>query len=416
MLDTSTTRLAAFFHHRPFPRPFWFLVTGSFVNKAGNFIMPFFALYLTGVHHLTISATTLIISLMGLGSLGAGICGGMVSDYIGRRTTLLFSLIATATLMLALGFAQSLPLMIPLAILYQFCNELFRPVTSATIADLVPSAEHSRAYGLSYWANNIGNGLGPIIAGLIAPVSYLILFLGDAVTTYSFSLLVWFGVPETRPGGRMPGQKHQAGRAFSPLPLRSAFTDPWLWAYALLGFLFDSVYVQWTTTLPLDMHAHGLSTLAFGTVAAVNAAAVVLISLPLSALFRRTNKHVSLIVAALMLGTGMGLYFWLHTYPGYILGTLFWTTGEILCFPIVLALIADLSPPHLRGSYQGIYSSIRALSSLLAPMLGGVILEHAGSGALWSCCFVLSALIAGGYLILYRLRHAPLIRPSQRGC
>lgn len=115
-------------------------------------------------------------------------------------------------------------------------------------------------------------------------------------------------------------------------------------------------------------------------------------------------------LAALMLGTGMGLSIWLHTYAGYILGVLFWTVGEILSYPIALALIAELSPPLLRGSYQGIYSSIRALSSLLAPALGGLIFEQLGPTALWSSCFVVSALIACGYLILNKLRQPQHIK------
>jgi MFS family permease len=409
-LDMSTKRLATFLQNQRFSRPFWFLVTGSFINKAGNFIMPFFTLYLVSFHHLSINAATLIISLMGLGSLGAGVCGGILADRIGRRVTLLFSLVATATLMLALGFAQTLPLIILLAILYQFFNELFRPVTSAAIADLVPPEEQTRAYALRYWANNIGNAIGPLIAGLIAPISYLLLFLGDALTTCSFSLLIWFGVPETGQSNRSHVKKQLERKAPTKLPLRQAFTDPWLWSYALLALLFDCVYVQSTTTLPLDMYAHGMSTLAFGTVMAVNAVQIVFVSLPLTTLFRRVNRHLSLAIAVLMLGTGMGLYIWLHTYAGYILGVLFWTVGEILSYPIALALIAELSPPLLRGSYQGIYSSIRALSSLLAPALGGLILEQLGPTALWSSCFVVSALIACGYLILNKLRQPQHIK------
>src|SRR6185437_5082290 len=147
-----------------------------------------------------------------------------------------------ATLMLALGFAQTLPLIIPLAILYQFFNELFRPVTSAAIADLLPPEEQTRAYALRYWANNIGNAIGPLIAGLIAPISYLLLFLGDALTTYCFSLLIWFGVPETAQSNRSHVNKQLERKAPTKLPLRQAFTDPWLWSYALLALLFDCVY------------------------------------------------------------------------------------------------------------------------------------------------------------------------------
>ena len=274
----------------------------------------------------------------------------------------------------------------------------------------MPPEEHARAYALRYWANNIGNAIGPLIAGLIAPISYLLLFLGDALTTGSFSLLIWFGVPETGQRNRLHDKKQLERKVPTKLPLRQAFTDPWLWSYALLALLFDCVYVQSTTTLPLDMYAHGMSTLAFGTVMAVNAVQIVFVSLPLTTLFRRVNRHLSLAIAALMLGTGMGLPIWLHTYAGYILGVLFWTVGEILSYPIALALIAELSPPLLRGSYQGIYSSIRALSSLLAPALGGLILEQSGPTALWSSCFVVSALVACGYLILNKLRQPQQIK------
>jgi len=52
--------------------------------------------------------------------------------------------------------------------------------------------------GTPYWAHNIGATVGPIIAGVLAPVSYLLLFLGDALTTFCFGVLIWFHVPETR--------------------------------------------------------------------------------------------------------------------------------------------------------------------------------------------------------------------------
>jgi hypothetical protein len=120
--------------------------------------------------------------------------------------------------------------------------------------------------------------------------------------------------------------------------VRKALTDLQLWVYAVLALLFDCVYLQWATVLPLDMHAHGINTLGYGTVVALNAVEIVLISLPLTAFFHRHNPHLSLVVAALLLGIGMGLYGWLPTYPGYLLGALIWTMGEMLSYPIVPAL------------------------------------------------------------------------------
>jgi Predicted aminoglycoside phosphotransferase len=163
--------------------------------------MPFFALYLTSLRHLSISEAALIISLMGLGSLASGVCGGMLAsgvcggmlaDILGRRVTILVSLLTAAVLMFALSFAVSILLIVVLAILYKLFNDLAGPAISAAIADMTPRDKLAQAYSLPYWANNIGSAIGPIIAGVLAPVSYLLLFLGDALTTFCFGALIWY--------------------------------------------------------------------------------------------------------------------------------------------------------------------------------------------------------------------------------
>ncbi|KAB8142857.1 MFS transporter [Chloroflexia bacterium SDU3-3] len=392
--------LGAIAKRMPFARPFWFLVVGSFINKAGNFVIPFFTLYLTTSMGLSITQTTLIISLMGLGSLAAGICGGVLADMVGRRATLLISLGATGLLMLALGFVRSIPVILLLAIPYQFFNEVFRPATSAVIADVVPPEQRVQAFGLRYWANNLGNAIGPLVAGVVAPISYTLLFVGDAAATLCFAALVWVGIPETgqpRRGAGLP-------------PLRSALADPWLWAYSVLGFVFDCIYVQWSSALPLDMVAHGLGALAYGTVVAVNALMVVAVSIPLLGFFQRRDLHIALGVASLMLGLGMGIYSWMSTYPAYLIGAAIWTVGEILSIPIASVLIAQLSPDQLRASYQGIHSTMRSLSVLVAPALGGLVIDRLGPGALWQICLGLGLLTAGGYLAVGQLRKGDLRR------
>jgi EmrB/QacA subfamily drug resistance transporter len=45
--------------------------------------------------------------------------------------------------------------------------------------------------------------------------------------------------------------------------------------------------------------------------------------------------------------------------------------------PAVSALIADIFPPEQRGRWQGVNGAIWALSSILGPVLGGYLAEHA---------------------------------------
>ncbi|GHO64617.1 MFS transporter [Ktedonobacter sp. SOSP1-52] len=383
-----------------FSRPFWFLVTGSFINRAGNFVLPFFALYLTSRRYLSMSEATLIISLMGLGSLAAGVGGGMLADVLGRRVTILVSLLTSAVLMLALGFAQNISLIVVLAILYKQLSDLAGPAISAAIADMTPRDKLAQAYSLPYWANNLGSAIGPILAGVLAPVSYLLLFVGDALTTCCFGVLIWFGVPETRLSRKVKREQSIE----RPEYLRITLTDPWLWSYALLGLIFDMVYFQHWTAMPLDMQAHGLGPLVYGSVMAINAVQVVIISLPLTAFFNRHSPNTSLAISALFLGMGMSVFSWWHSYPGYLVGVVIWTVGEILNYPISSAIIASISPKHLRGTYQGVFQTIRALSTVIAPALGGFVLQYLGAPFFWQCCLAAGLLIALGYVVLGNAR------------
>jgi MFS family permease len=70
----------------------------------------------------------------------------------------------------------------------------------ATIADVVTAEDRPRAYGLIYWAVNLGASIAPILGGLIAARSYRALFVADAATTASlYGVIVLAAFRETRP-------------------------------------------------------------------------------------------------------------------------------------------------------------------------------------------------------------------------
>lgn len=45
-------------------------------------------------------------------------------------------------------------------------------------------------------------------------------------------------------------------------------------------------------------------------------------------------------------------------------------------FTLVLAIIGDVIPPRERGKYQGIFGGVFAISSVVGPLLGGLITDH----------------------------------------
>jgi predicted MFS family arabinose efflux permease len=93
---------------RALPRPVWFLLVGSFVNRFGSFVLPFLALYLTHHRGYTAAQAGLALSAYGIGSVSAAAAGGVLADHLGRRGTIALSMYSSAVVMLALSQAGSL--------------------------------------------------------------------------------------------------------------------------------------------------------------------------------------------------------------------------------------------------------------------------------------------------------------------
>lgn len=390
------------------PRPFWVLWVGTLMNRLGQFVVPFLALYLTSVRGLSVSQAALVVSLYGMGAFGSSLSGGLLADSIGRRATMVLSMTLAAVMTFVFGWLTSLWLIALLAVPLGYCIELYRPAASAAIADFVPVEERVRAFGLVYWAINVGASVAPILAGLLLTMSFQILFMVDALTSLLFAGLIAQGIPETR----ISSKEHQASASNvqEKAGLWSALHDLRLLAYTALACLFACVYFQYSVTLPLDMRLHGLGSEQYGLVIALNGIIIVLVSVPVSHMVTRLPRDLVLVGSSLLMGIGFGLVAFWHILPWYAFTVQVWTFGELLGSPVTSALIADIAPGRLRGTYQGIYGMAWGLASFVAPVLGGAVFEHLGTQVLWGGCFVIGLFIACGYLLLARREQTHVLR------
>jgi MFS family permease len=122
------------------------------VNRIGSFVVPFLSLYLTTERGLSVGEAGGLVSLWGLGAIGAGPVAGVVADRLGRRAALLGSLIGGAAFTVALGFVRAPAVVAPLVFAVGFVGEIYRPASHAVVGDVVPHGDRVRAFGLLYWA------------------------------------------------------------------------------------------------------------------------------------------------------------------------------------------------------------------------------------------------------------------------
>lgn len=390
------------------PRMYWFLWLGTLINRFGSFVVPFLTLYLTSQRAVSISLAALIVSLYGIGSFAAQLIGGELADRLGRRPVMLMSLFITPIFMLILGFVHPVWLIAASTLILGFFSELYRPATGAIVADIVPSSARTRAYGYLYWAVNLGFAFAPILAGLMANYNYLLLFIGDALTTLIYGLLVFARVPETR-----PQTTQQAVHVPLSERMRQVRQEPILLLFTVLTFFIAIVYMQGYVTLPLDMRSHGLSPADYGMATSVNAILVVLLSIQVSNAAGKWPRFGAIAASALLLGIGFGYTGLAFNLPTFILSVAIWTLGEIAFNAVAPALIADLSPVELRGLYQGIFGSAWGLAFFVGPVLGGYVFENFGAGVLWSACFVIGCMVAVSFLALGRTARKRLAESAE---
>jgi MFS family permease len=394
------------------PTTFWYLWTGTLVNRLGSFVLIFLAIYLTTERDFSQTEAGLVIGLFGAGSALGVTVGGVLADRWGRRPTLLTAHTGAAAMMLVLGFARDRWTITVGAMLLGFFVDGSRPAFQALMVDVVPDRDRLRAFSLNYWAINLGFAFAAVLAGLAAQVDYLLLFVVDAGTTIVTATIIFLKVKEKR---RPQGFARRRDATAPAAGLRTVFADRVFLGFVLLNVLGALIFLQHISMLPIAMGQDGLSPSTYGLVIALNGVLIVGGQLFIPRLIRGRSRSHTLALAALIMGFGFGLTALADAAWLYAITVLIWTMGEMLNSPSNATLIAELSPSAVRGRYQGVFSLSWSVAAFLAPIAGGFVMQHAGNAALWLSCAVIGAVVALGQLISgpSRERRAIALREPQ---
>ncbi|GAA1771487.1 MFS transporter [Luedemannella helvata] len=393
------------------PSGFWYLWTGTLINRIGSFVLILLSVYLTHERGFTPTFAGLVIGLWGAGGALGTLVGGVLADRWGRKPTYLTFLYSSSALMLALGFAHSALLVAVTVFLLGMAAEGSRPAMSALMIDIVGPHERLRAFSLNYWVINLGFAFSAIAAGALANVDYLLIFIVDAVSTAAAATVVAIKVRDTHRGTR--GQR--TPRPAAGGSLLSVFADRVFLGFFACNLLLALVFMQHISTLPLAMTGDGLSTGTYGLVIAINGILIVAGQLFVPRLLRHVPRAHALALGAVLVGVGFALTAFAGAAWFYAISVVIWTLGEMADAPSKSALLADLSPSWMRGRYQGASSLAWSMASFGAPIIGAAVQQHLGNATLWLGCLVVSLLVAAGHLLMgpARERRAVELRAAE---
>ena len=386
------------------PREFWWLWTSTLVNRLGAFVATFMALYLTIDRGYSASYAGLVASLHGLGGVVSSLGGGVMTDRLGRRPTLLIAQSSTAVSVALLGFVHDPVAIAAVAFLVGMASNASRPAVQAMMADIVRPEDRVRAFSLNYWAINLGFAVSSMAAGFIAEFSYRAGFLIEAGMTGLCAVVVFLKLPESRPVvGVSKGAKEDVG-------LVAVVRDKRYMGVVGLSFLVALVFQQGSVGLPVAMGQAGFTPADYGMAIAVNGVLIVALQIPVTRFIERRDPRRLLVVSSLLAGYGFGLTAFAGSVGVFALTVCVWTLGEMVNAPTQTGLVVRLSPVHGRGRYQGVYTLSWSLAALVAPLTSGVVIDRFGAEWLWGMCAVVGTAAAVGYGAL--VRRIPAAEPA----
>lgn len=260
----------------------------------------------------------------------------------------------------------------------------------ALVAAVTPKEIRGRAYGLRKSLDTVGGFVGPLLAiGLMALLADDIkqVFWLASIPAFAAIAMLVFGVSD-------PPRGDEAGKA--PPSLKGAIKlDAATWTMIVL-----------TAVIGLARFSESflvMKGLDVGVPETYAPAAIILLhvvfglaAFPVGALSDRIGRS-SLLLASLVFLAAADVVLAASSAPiAYYVGVALWGLHMGFSQGLLMTLIADAAPAHLRGSAFGLFSLISGLIALVGNIAAGLLWDSYGPQATFTVGAALSVLCAGG--------------------
>lgn len=343
---------------------------------------------------------TLLVAVFALLSFVSAPMLGSLSDKIGRRPVLIWSIISTSIGWFIFAWAPS--------VIWLFIGRIIDGlaagnVTTAqsSLADIAPD-DKTRAHNMGLIGALFGVGLiiGPIIGGLLGSLGPTVPFWFVGILAAINAVLAYFFLPETH-----HVKNTDAKISLNPIkPVIDGFRNKEMRALFGIWFLFGvGVAIQQGTFALYMANVFGYTESMIGVLFGIIGVLIVINQMALMKqvwlkYFReKALAHIMLLVFAF----GMILIA-VPTLVVFGIGIILVTLGQGTLRAVFSSMIAGFNP-NKRGEYLGISMSIMSLSMVVGPLIATVTF-----GIDPHVPFIIAGIIgmiAFGVMKLYPLRH-----------
>ncbi len=379
-----------------------------FIDLLGfSLILPLLPYY-AETFNATKFQTGLLIAVYALMQLIGAPILGRLSDRFGRRPILLVSIFGTFLGFVLFGFATSLWMLFVARILDGITGGNLS-VAQAYISDVTDAQNRAKGLGLVGAAFGIGFIIGPVTGGLLSQYGYNIpAFVAAGLALLNF-IVIYAWLPESLTAEQRQQMNTQQRPAITLEALLAALKRPFTGSLLITRFFFSLAFSIFQTIFSLYALAKfNLTARDTGLVLTyVGVLSVIVQGFLVGRLTARFRDDVLIAFAvALMTVSLIGWalapsVFWL-----LVILTPTALSGGILNTLLSSTLTKAVDPQEI-GGILGLAASIESSTRIIAPILGGALLERVGA---WSPGAFGAVIMAGVTIYVFsRIFNHPVV-------
>ena len=352
-----------------------------FIDLLGfSLILPLLPYYAKTFNANQTTTGILIASYAVMQLIGAPILGRL-SDRFGRRPILLLSVFGTFLGFLLLGFANALWMLFASRIIDGLTGGNLS-VAQAYISDVTDAKDRSKGLGMIGAAFGLGFIIGPVTGGLLSQWGYAVPAFAAATISFLNLILIYAWLPESLTAEKR-SQMAEKRPAITLNALLVAFQRPFTGSILITRFFFGLAFAIFQTIFSLYALAKfNLTARDTGFVLTyVGVLSVIVQGFLVGRLTNRFREDI-LITASVVL-MGISLLGWALA-PSllwlYIIMTPTALSGGLLNTLLSSTLTKAVAPQEI-GGILGLSASVESSTRIIAPLLGGVLLQQIGAWA-----------------------------------
>jgi predicted MFS family arabinose efflux permease len=381
----------------------WLLSIIMFINRCGTMVLVFMTLYCMKIG-FTLKQGGIVVALYGIGSLVGALVGGKISDAFGFYYTQFCALFFGGVMFIVLGFMKSYEAICIVTFFLAMINESFRPANASAIAHYSTPETRTQSFSLVRLSINLGFTFGSAIGGFLASKNYHLLFWVDGSTNIVASFFLLFLLPKVT---KAQQHKPEVAKVVNE-KINSPYTDKKFLYFLFFQILFAACFFQLFTTIPIFFKTNlNISEFNFGVIMGASGLLIFAVEMVLIFMLEGKKPYLVFITRGTLL---MALSFLILNVPGVngiliaSIAIFVITAGEMLSMPFMNSYYIARSSQSTRGQYAGMYTMAWSAAQVIGSMGGAAFADEFGFNNLWYLVAVVSAISAGGYYWIYKMR------------